>query len=78
MWSRSRRGWSRISRNKYLLSKTSIAFASLLLYSDLREIVMIPTDPNQALRISIAVSTVFLPVSGNVLIIGVGLIAGPA
>jgi len=39
---------------------------------------MTPTDPNQALRITIAVSTAFLPVSGNVLIIGVGLIAGPA
>jgi hypothetical protein len=39
---------------------------------------MTSPDPNQALRISIAVSTVFLPVSGNVLIIGVGVIAGPA
>jgi hypothetical protein len=36
------------------------------------------TDPNQALRIRIAVSTAFLSVSGIVLIIGVGLIAGPA
>jgi hypothetical protein len=39
---------------------------------------MTPTDPNQALRNTIAVSTAFLPVSGNVLIIGVGVIAGPA
>jgi hypothetical protein len=39
---------------------------------------MIPTDPNQALRPNIAVSTAFLPVSENVLIIGVGVIAGPA
>jgi hypothetical protein len=39
---------------------------------------MIITDPNQALRTTIAVSTAFLPVSGNVLIIGVGVIAGPA
>jgi hypothetical protein len=35
------------------------------------------TEPNQA-RNTIAVSTAFLPVSGNVLIIGVGVIAGPA
>jgi len=48
------------------------------MYSDLREITMSPTEPNQALRTTIAVSTVFLPVSGNVLIIGVGIIAGPA
>jgi len=39
---------------------------------------MTPTDPNQALRNTIVVSTVFLPVSGNVLIIGVGVITGPA
>jgi hypothetical protein len=39
---------------------------------------MTSTDPNQALRTTIAVSTAFLPVSGNVLIIGVGVIAGPA
>jgi hypothetical protein len=39
---------------------------------------MIPTDPNQALRTTIAVSTAFLPVSENVLIIGVGVITGPA
>jgi hypothetical protein len=64
--------------DNYLLSKTPIAFARLLLYSDLREITMTPTDPNQALRNTIAVSTVFLPVSGNVLIIGVGVITGPA
>ncbi len=36
---------------------------------------MISTDPNQALRNTIAVSTAFLPVAGNVLIIGVGVIA---
>jgi hypothetical protein len=64
--------------DNYLLSKTALAFAALLLYSDLREITMIITDPNQALRNTIAVSTAFLPVSGNVLIIGVGVIAGPA
>jgi len=39
---------------------------------------MTPTDPNQALRITIAVSTAIMPVSGIVLIIGVGVIAGPA
>jgi hypothetical protein len=39
---------------------------------------MTPTDPNQALRTTIAVSTAFLPVTGYVLIIGVGIIAGPA
>jgi hypothetical protein len=39
---------------------------------------MLPTEPNQALRTIIAVSTAFLPVSGNVLIIGVGVITGPA
>jgi len=39
---------------------------------------MINADPNQALPSAIAVSTVFLPVSGNVLIIGVGVITGPA
>jgi hypothetical protein len=64
--------------DNYLLSKSPLAFADLLLYSDLREITMISTDPNQALRNTIAVSTAFLPVSGNVLIIGVGVIAGPA
>ena len=64
--------------DNYLLLKTPLAFAALLLYSDLREITMTPTDPNQALRNTIAVSTVFLPVSGNVLIIGVGVITGPA
>ena len=36
------------------------------------------TEPNQALRNTIAVSTAILPVSGIVLIIGVGVIAGPA
>jgi hypothetical protein len=48
------------------------------MYSDLREITMIRPEPNQALRTTIAISTAFLPVSGNVLIIGVGIITGPA
>ncbi len=39
---------------------------------------MINANPNQALRNTIAVSTAFLPVSGNVLIIGAGVITGPA
>ena len=64
--------------HKYLLSTRAIAFAKLLLYSDLREITMFITDPNQALPNTIAISTAFLPVSGIVLIIGVGVITGPA
>jgi len=36
------------------------------------------TDPNQALRNGVVISTAFLPVSGIVLIIGVGVITGPA
>ncbi len=53
-----------------------IAFTNLLLYSVLRETLMTMTEPNQASRRNINVSTAL--VVGLILIIGVGVITGPA
>ena len=53
-----------------------LAFAKAIRYPDLREITMTLSDPNQALRPAVALSTAIISVLGLV-IIGVG-VTGPA
>ena len=64
----------RLSHDNYLLYKDTLAFVSFYLYAQYIRDEMRLTDPNQALRQRIALSSVLiLVVQVVVLIIGVGV-----